>query len=58
MLWLVNIVAFLINAVVVGLSTTGVWGETNEAVSDDNPTLVTPDGYVERLRKHSILLLT
>ncbi|CAM9418985.1 unnamed protein product [Sphacelaria rigidula] len=45
MLWLVNIVAFLINAVIVGLSTLGVWGETNATVSDDNPTLVTPASY-------------
>lgn len=46
MLWLVNIVAYIINAVVVGGSTAGWWGATNDTVSDDNPTLVTPDRYV------------
>ena len=44
MLWLVNIVAYIINAVVVGSSTFGWLGATNEEVSDDNPTFVTPEG--------------
>lgn len=43
MLWLLNIVTYLVNAVVVALSTFGVLGRTNDAVSDDNPTLITPD---------------
>ena len=44
MLWAVNIIAYLINAVVVGGSNFGWWGETNEDVSDANPTFVTPAG--------------
>lgn len=42
MLWLVNVIAYVINAVVVGSSNFGWLGETNAEVSDDNPTLVTP----------------
>lgn len=45
MLWLLNIVTYLVNAVVVALSTFGVLGRTNDAVSDDNPTLITPDKW-------------
>eukprot|EP00752_Nemacystus_decipiens_P016332 g14607.t1 len=42
MLWAVNVIAYLINAVVVGGSNLGWWGSTNAEVSDDNPTFVTP----------------
>ncbi|CAB1118024.1 unnamed protein product [Ectocarpus sp. CCAP 1310/34] len=45
MLWLVNVLAYLINAVVVGGSNFGWWGATNAEVSDDNPTFVTPNGW-------------
>lgn len=45
MLWLVNIVAYIINAVVVGSSQFGWLGATNEEISDDNLTFVTPAGW-------------
>ena len=42
MLWLVNIVAYIINAAVVGSSQLGWLGATNTEGSDDNLTFVTP----------------
>ncbi|CAM9636307.1 unnamed protein product [Scytosiphon promiscuus] len=45
MLWAVNVLAYVINAVVVAGSTFGWWGATNDEVSDDNPTFVTPIGW-------------
>ncbi len=44
MLWAINVLAYLINAAVVGSSNFGWLGETNAEVSDANPTFVTPDG--------------
>lgn len=44
MLWAINVLAYVINAVVVAGSTFGWWGATNDEVSDDNPTFVTPIG--------------
>lgn len=43
MLWLANIVAYIINVVVVGSSIFGALGRTNADVSDDNITLITPE---------------
>lgn len=44
MLWALNVLAYLVNAVVVGGSNFGWWGATNADVSDANPTFVTPAG--------------
>ncbi|CAM9103031.1 unnamed protein product [Pylaiella littoralis] len=45
MLWLINVIAYVINAVVVGSSNFGWLGETNADVSNDNPTFVTPASW-------------
>lgn len=44
MLWVVNIIAYVINAVVTGGSQQGWFGRTNDEISDDYPTLITPIG--------------
>ncbi|CAN0033600.1 unnamed protein product [Choristocarpus tenellus] len=41
----INSVAFIANAFVVGTSTLGWWGKDNAEVSDENPTLVTPANW-------------
>lgn len=41
----INIGAFVVNFVVVGLSNFGVWGKTNAEVSMEYDTLATPAGY-------------
>ncbi len=41
-LWLTNVLAYIINALVVGGSSLGLFGLTNTEVSEENPTFVTP----------------
>lgn len=41
-LWFINVLAFVINAIFVGSSNFGWMGSTNEEVSDNNRTFITP----------------
>lgn len=40
--WVVNVVAYVVNAVLVGASNFGWMGSTNEEVSNNNETFITP----------------
>lgn len=42
LLALYNVLAFIVNCTVVGLSQTGLLGKTNKTIADEYPTLVTP----------------
>lgn len=42
MFWIWNLVAYIINAVVVAAASFGALGATNAEVSDDNTVLITP----------------